>query len=110
MSEHRADYDSPWKEALERYFEAFMAFFFLALVFAAWTSLISMIELATRVLVDAGIPRSRAIWWVGGVGWGAVRRGRAWRHTSRCPTHSQGRNDDDCRRGCCSPVCRLRWQ
>jgi hypothetical protein len=21
------DYDSPWKEALERYFEAFMAFF-----------------------------------------------------------------------------------
>ncbi len=46
----------------------FMAFFFLALVFAAWTSLISMIELATRVLVDAGIQRSRAIWWVGGVG------------------------------------------
>ena len=28
MSAHRADYDSPWKEALERYFEAFMAFFF----------------------------------------------------------------------------------
>ena len=28
MSEERADYDSPWKEALERYFEAFMAFFF----------------------------------------------------------------------------------
>ncbi|HSG82351.1 MAG TPA: sodium-dependent transporter, partial [Gemmatimonadota bacterium] len=46
----------------------FMAFFFLALVFAAWTSLISMIELATRVLVDAGIPRGRAIRWVGGVG------------------------------------------
>ena len=28
MSGERADYDSPWKEALERYFEAFMAFFF----------------------------------------------------------------------------------
>ncbi len=46
----------------------FMAIFFLALIFAAWTSLISMIELATRVLVDAGAPRSRAIWWVGIVG------------------------------------------
>jgi len=23
-----ADYDSPWKEALEEYFEAFLAFFF----------------------------------------------------------------------------------
>ena len=49
----------------------FMALFFLALVFAAWTSLISMIELATRVLVDAGIPRRRAIWWVGIVGFAA---------------------------------------
>ncbi len=28
MNEQRADYDSPWKEALERYFEPFMAFFF----------------------------------------------------------------------------------
>lgn len=46
----------------------FMALFFLALVFAAWTSLISMIELATRVLVDAGIPRNRGIWFVGIVG------------------------------------------
>jgi NSS family neurotransmitter:Na+ symporter len=46
----------------------FMAIFFLALIFAAWTSLISMIELATRVLVDAGAPRGRAIWWVGIVG------------------------------------------
>ncbi len=43
----------------------FMALFFLALTFAAWTSLIAMIELATRVLVDAGMPRNRAIWWVG---------------------------------------------
>ena len=28
MSDYQVDYDSPWKEALERYFEAFMAFFF----------------------------------------------------------------------------------
>lgn len=46
----------------------FMAIFFLALIFAAWTSLISMIELATRVLVDAGVTRARAIWMVGIVG------------------------------------------
>jgi NSS family neurotransmitter:Na+ symporter len=46
----------------------FMALFFLALVFAAWTSLISMIELATRVLVDTGIRRGQAIMWVGVVG------------------------------------------
>lgn len=46
----------------------FMILFFLALVFAAWTSLISMIELATRVLVDGGLPRGRAIAMVGGFG------------------------------------------
>ncbi len=28
MSELHADYDNPWKEILERYFEEFMAFFF----------------------------------------------------------------------------------
>lgn len=28
MRVERADYDSPWKEALEEYFEQFMAFFF----------------------------------------------------------------------------------
>ncbi len=43
----------------------FMVLFFLALVFAAWTSLISMIELATRVLTDAGVRRGHAISWVG---------------------------------------------
>ncbi len=32
----------------------FMAIFFLALVFAAWTSLVSMIELASRILQDTG--------------------------------------------------------
>jgi len=43
----------------------FMTLFFLALMFAAWTSLISMIELATRVLVDGGMSRGRAIALVG---------------------------------------------
>lgn len=42
--------------------------FFLALAFAAITSLISMIELATRVLVDAGIERGRAVTTVGAAG------------------------------------------
>ena len=28
MSTQPTDYDSPWKEALERYFQEFMAFFF----------------------------------------------------------------------------------
>jgi SNF family Na+-dependent transporter len=42
--------------------------FFLALAFAAISSLISMIELATRVLVDGGMPRQRAVLTVGGVG------------------------------------------
>ena len=28
MSIQPTDYDSPWKEALERYFQEFMAFFF----------------------------------------------------------------------------------
>ncbi len=46
----------------------FMVFFFLALFFAAWSSLISMIELATRVLVDGGMARGRAIALVGIVG------------------------------------------
>jgi SNF family Na+-dependent transporter len=39
--------------------------FFLALSFAALTSLISMIELATRVLVDGGMVRQRAVVTVG---------------------------------------------
>jgi len=50
----------------------FMTLFFLALVFAAWTSLVAMIELASRVLVDLGIERGRAITLVGvaGIGFG----------------------------------------
>jgi len=46
----------------------FMALFFLALVFAAWTSLVSMIELAARVLMDRGVTRGRAITFVGAAG------------------------------------------
>jgi NSS family neurotransmitter:Na+ symporter len=42
----------------------FMTLFFLALLFAALTSLISMVELATRALVDRGIARGKAIAWV----------------------------------------------
>ena len=43
----------------------FMVLFFLALAFAAFTSLMAMLELATRVLIDAGIERQRAIRVVG---------------------------------------------
>lgn len=42
--------------------------FFLGLSFAAFSSLISMIELATRILVDAGIRRPQAIGAVGLIG------------------------------------------
>lgn len=40
MSEPQADYDSPWKEAIEQYFEQFLAFFFPA----------------TYVIIDWNIP------------------------------------------------------
>lgn len=46
----------------------FMVLFFLALVFAAWSSLIAMIELPTRVLTDAGIERRKAVLTIGGLG------------------------------------------
>ncbi|MFQ5690929.1 MAG: sodium-dependent transporter [Gemmatimonadota bacterium] len=46
----------------------FMVLFFLALVFAAWSSLIAMIELASRVLIDAGVRRNKAIFAVGSLG------------------------------------------
>jgi NSS family neurotransmitter:Na+ symporter len=45
-----------------------MIVFFLALAFAAFTSLIAMVELATRVLRDAGMRRERAVRVVGIVG------------------------------------------
>ena len=46
----------------------FMVLFFLALAFAAFTSLISMVEVATRAFLDAGMERARAIQIVGIVG------------------------------------------
>lgn len=46
----------------------FMGLFFLALVFAAWSSLVAMIELAVRVLMDLGLARKRAIAAVGATG------------------------------------------
>jgi NSS family neurotransmitter:Na+ symporter len=39
----------------------FASLFFLALFFAAFTSLISMVELSTRTLIDFGLQRKRAI-------------------------------------------------
>ncbi|HMN08100.1 MAG TPA: sodium-dependent transporter [Gemmatimonadaceae bacterium] len=42
-----------------------MSFFFLALFFAAFTSLISMVELGTRVFLDMGWKREKAVWLVG---------------------------------------------
>jgi NSS family neurotransmitter:Na+ symporter len=65
----------------------FMVLFFLALVFAAWSSLIAMIELASRVLQDAGVGRTRAILVVGTLGfllglpsalWPDVFRNQDW--------------------------------
>ncbi len=46
----------------------FMVVFFLALSFAALTSLISMMELGTRVLVDRGIDRRKAVLGIGAAG------------------------------------------
>ncbi len=46
----------------------FQALFFLALVFAAWTSLVAMVELASRVLMDLGMARGKAIALVGTAG------------------------------------------
>ncbi len=39
----------------------FLALFFLALSFAAFSSLISMLELDTRILMDAGLSRKKAV-------------------------------------------------
>lgn len=43
----------------------FMTIFFLALSFAAWTSLVAMVELASRILMDLGWSRATAIAMVG---------------------------------------------
>ncbi|MXY24624.1 MAG: sodium-dependent transporter [Acidobacteria bacterium] len=41
--------------------EVFLPLFFLTLFFAALSSLIAMVELAVRVLLDGGLPRKRAV-------------------------------------------------
>ena len=46
----------------------FLALFFLALSFAAMSSLIAMIEMATRMCVDLGVQRRRAVLLVGVLG------------------------------------------
>ena len=46
----------------------FLALFFLALSFAAMSSLIAMIEMATRMCVDLGVRRTRAVLLVGVLG------------------------------------------
>lgn len=46
----------------------FMLLFFMALAFAAFTSLMAMVEVTTRALVDTGMARSKAIRIVGVVG------------------------------------------
>jgi NSS family neurotransmitter:Na+ symporter len=46
----------------------FLALFFLALSFAAFSSLISMLELDTRILMDAGLTRKKAIFIIAACG------------------------------------------
>lgn len=46
----------------------FAMMFFLALSFAALSSLISLIELTTRVFIDYGMTRKKAVWIVAGAG------------------------------------------
>ncbi len=46
----------------------FTFLFFLTLFFAALSSLIAMIELAVRILLDRGLTRPKAVAWVTGVG------------------------------------------
>ncbi len=46
----------------------FAVMFFLALSFAALSSLISLIELTTRVFIDYGITRKKAVWLVASAG------------------------------------------
>lgn len=46
----------------------FSILFFLGLTFAAFSSLISMIELAVKVFVDTGVSRKQATLWICGIG------------------------------------------
>ncbi|REJ84400.1 MAG: sodium-dependent transporter [Acidobacteria bacterium] len=47
----------------------FMIFFFAALVFAAWTSLVSLFELVARVFTELGFERRKVLPWLGVVVW-----------------------------------------
>ena len=49
----------------EQFGPVFMIIFFLALTMAAISSLIAMLELACRILMDAGIPRKKSIVLIG---------------------------------------------
>jgi NSS family neurotransmitter:Na+ symporter len=46
----------------------FLALFFLALTFAAFSSLIAMLELVTRIFMDTGMNRKKAVVYVGLIG------------------------------------------
>jgi len=46
----------------------FLALFFLALTFAAFSSLIAMLELVTRIFMDTGMVRKKAVLYVGLIG------------------------------------------
>jgi|Deesub1362B_J571_1020462.scaffolds.fasta_scaffold00506_16 NSS family neurotransmitter:Na+ symporter len=46
----------------------FLSLFFLTLSFAAFSSLISMIELGTRILIDAGLSRKKSVLIIGTLG------------------------------------------
>jgi len=48
--------------------QVLMFLFFLALAFAAFTSLVAMIELGSRVLRDMGMTRERSVWTVSVIG------------------------------------------
>ena len=56
-----------------------MVFFFVALSFAAFTSLVSMVELATRTLVDAKVTRGKAVAIVATVGFSLGLPSVYWR-------------------------------
>lgn len=45
----------------------FMILFFLALSFAAFSSMVSMVEVVTRTFSDMGYARKKVIFWIGGI-------------------------------------------
>ena len=59
MTGHRSDYDSPWKEAVARHFESFLAFFFPAVASQVdWSKGYELLESEFRQVVrDAAVGR-----------------------------------------------------